>query len=149
VSQRGFSLVELLVALAILALALGMALPFVSGGSSMRELDATARQIAAALRDARSEAIRRNRPVSFEIDLARRVIGHERPIILPQKPDQQLTLYTATNLQDGASHGAIRFFPDGGASGGGIAVSAASGRMVVEVDWLSGGITLRAERGQR
>lgn len=58
----GFTLVELLVALAVLALVVGLVVPYATGGA--RRADAAASEIAAALRLARSTALREARVVS-------------------------------------------------------------------------------------
>jgi general secretion pathway protein H len=38
--------------------------------------------------------------------------------------------------------GAIRFYPDGGSSGGGVVVRDGGRRFIVLVDWLSGNISV-------
>ncbi|MSP89368.1 MAG: prepilin-type N-terminal cleavage/methylation domain-containing protein [Alphaproteobacteria bacterium] len=58
----GFTLVELLAALAVLALVVGLVVPYATGGG--RQTGAAASEIAAALRQARSTALREARAVS-------------------------------------------------------------------------------------
>jgi type IV fimbrial biogenesis protein FimT len=61
----GFSLAELLVALAVSAVLLGLALPAFNGLVQERALAATINELAAGIAYARSEAIRRGRPVTL------------------------------------------------------------------------------------
>ena len=69
---RGFTLIELLVALAVLGLALALIAGYKPPWSRGLGVQATAAELAAGLRLARSEAILTNRPVAFDLDL----IGH-------------------------------------------------------------------------
>src|SRR5215470_8005371 len=82
--SRGFTLIEVIVTLAILGFALVLVAGYKPPWSSGLGLEATAAELASGLRLARSEAIVRNRPVAFSPD----VTGHryrvgsraERPI---------------------------------------------------------------------
>ena len=66
-ASRGFTLVELMVVLAIIGIALGM-VSFNAIPDSAQNLQAEARRIALLLQLARDEAIVRNRLVAFEAD---------------------------------------------------------------------------------
>jgi general secretion pathway protein H len=142
-SERGLTLLEVLVALGITALLLVVALPMMSSGSPALRLESAAREIADDLRAAHAAAIAGNRTVVFRIDLASGVFGHDR-----SKPhhgrdaELSLALYTTEEQRVGTSAGTIRFFPDGGSTGGGIALSAGSRRVMVLVDWLTGAVSV-------
>ena len=69
---RGFTLLELMVVLAIMALLVALVPPLVSGASDRVALKGAARQLAAGLRFARSQAIARNRPAVLQLDLKAR-----------------------------------------------------------------------------
>lgn len=58
----GFTLVELLAALAVLALVVGLVVPYATGGA--RRSEAAVSEVTAALRQARSTALREARAVS-------------------------------------------------------------------------------------
>lgn len=64
--MKGFTLLELLVVLLIAASALALALPQLSSVRAGVALKANVRAVASALRAARSEAIARQREVSYE-----------------------------------------------------------------------------------
>src|ERR1700726_5338659 len=72
VHGAGFTLIELLVSLAVLGLALALIAGYKPPWSRGLGIEATAAELAAGLRLARSEAIVTNRPVAFDLDL----IGH-------------------------------------------------------------------------
>lgn len=65
--QRGFGLIELMVAITVVGLLLALGLPsFVTGGQN-RQIRTAADSVQAGLQYARSEALRRNRVVKFEM----------------------------------------------------------------------------------
>lgn len=142
-SERGLTLLEMLVALGITALLLVVALPITSTGSPALRVESVAREIATDLREAHAAAIAGNRTVVFRIDLASGAFGHERA-----KPHDghsaglQLTLYTTDDQRSNARAGTIRFFPDGGSTGGGVVVGAGAQRLMVLVDWLTGHVSV-------
>lgn len=67
-SSRAFSLIELLVALAIAALLLVMAVPGYAVWVADSEVRAGAESVASGLRYAMAEAVKRNAPVEFVLD---------------------------------------------------------------------------------
>ncbi|WP_326534108.1 GspH/FimT family pseudopilin [Pseudorhodoferax sp.] len=140
---RGFTLVELLVVFAILALLLGLApLAFdrLREGAQYRD---TVRTMASQLRAARYQALSEGREVSFAVDLDRRAYGlGEANRWQPLPPALQLRAVVAGVELHGAGVASIRFLPGGGATGGSIEIIRASGAGTrLRVDWLSGRVT--------
>jgi len=139
---RGFTLIEVIVTLAILGFALVLVAGYKPPWSSGLGLKATAAELASGLRLARSEAIVRNRPVAFSLD----VTGHryrvgsraERP--LPANLSLELLTIAGENRE--AAVGDIRFHPDGSSTGGRISLADRQRRMAVGVDWLTGRISV-------
>lgn len=64
-SQQGFTLLELMISIAILAIFLGIGIPAVSDWIQNRQVNVLAESIANALRLAQSEAVQRNVPVEM------------------------------------------------------------------------------------
>ncbi len=142
-NARGFTLIELLVVIAVLALVLVAVPPFFSTGVPSATLKAAAREVAAGLRYARSEAVTRNREVVFTIDLdeASYTVGaNSRTMSWPDEID--VTLLTARSEQIDETSGAIRFFPDGSSTGGGITLALGAREYRVLVDWLNGQVSI-------
>jgi general secretion pathway protein H len=140
--HRGFTLIEVIVTLAILGLALVLAVGFKPPWSSGLGLKATAAELASGLRLARSEAIANNRSVVLGLDL----IGHRYRVgagaerRLPGNISIELLTIAGERQETGI--GDIRFHPDGSSTGGRIALADGRQRMAVGVDWLSGRISV-------
>lgn len=64
-SQRGFNLIEVIVSMALMAVLMGLAVPFLSSSTQNARIRSTADSLAAGLQTARTEAIRRNSAVEF------------------------------------------------------------------------------------
>jgi general secretion pathway protein H len=140
--RAGFSLIELVVALAVLGLALVLITGYKPPWSSSLGLDGTARELAAQLRLARSQAIVANRAVTFGLDLAghRYRVGTDTPRPLPG--NYQIALLTVAGEKASATAGGIRFNPDGSSTGGRITLAEAKRRVAVGVDWLTGRVSI-------
>jgi len=140
--RHGFSLIELLVVMAVMGFALVLIVGYKAPWSSGLNLRGTAAELAAGLRLARSEAIADNRPIVFAVDLAshRYRIGGEPPRGLP--PQLSIGLLTVDGEKRAATAGDIRFNPDGSSTGGRIVLTNDARRVAVGVDWLTGRVTV-------
>jgi general secretion pathway protein H len=141
----GFTLIELLVSLAIIGLALTLIAGYKPPWSRGLGLQATAGELAAGLRLARSEAILSNRSVAFDLDLIghRYRVGTGTPRHLPA--DLSLELLTISGEVLNGREGDIRFNPDGSSTGGRISLADGRRRIGVGVDWLTGRVTVADE----
>ena len=142
-AQAGFTLIELLVVTIIMVMAYSLAGPLVSSGVSSTELKASARQLAAGLRRARSEAVAQRRESVLTIDVEGRrfqLSGDSRLYRLPK--DVDVKLFTAQSELVNTNTGSIRFFPDGGSTGGRITVTAKQRQYAVDVNWLTGQVAI-------
>lgn len=142
----GFTLIELLASLAVLGLALSLIAGYKPPWSRGLGLRATAAELAANLRVARSEAILSNRPVVLDVDLVghRYRVGTGTPRHLPA--DISLELLTIAGEVLNGREGAIRFNPDGSSTGGRISLADGRRRVGVGVDWLTGRVSVVDER---
>ena len=141
--QAGVTLLELLIVIALMGIVAALVVPMFGGPVSTSELRATARQLAAGLRLARSEAVSERRETFLVVDVAgkRFKIDREaREHALPSKVD--LKLFTAQNDLVSENVGSIRFYPDGGSNGGRITVASGARKFDVDVDWLTGRVAI-------
>jgi general secretion pathway protein H len=141
--ERGFTLLEMMIVLVLAGLMLALVPPLFSGRTSTAELRATARELAAALRFARGQAITRQRETVLTLDTEHRhytVSGRERSRRLPKGIG--LKLITARSERIATHRAAIRFFPDGSATGGQITLSGGKQSYIVDINWLTGRVAI-------
>ncbi|TVQ86573.1 MAG: type II secretion system protein GspH [Chromatiaceae bacterium] len=141
--RRGFTLVELLVVLAIAGLMLALTPPLIGAALPGVELKGAARRTAAALRLTREIAIAEGRSAAWVLDLTGRryhLDGDTRGGRLPAGIELQLTAAEA-ELQS-ETLGGIRFFPDGSSTGGRVVLQRAGRGYQVGVNWLTGRVLI-------
>ncbi len=140
--QAGFTLLELLVVLAIIGLAAAVALPALNRSPGRAELARGAQEVAAALRAARALAITENRPASFTADTlsGRFAADGQADRYVPDGIGLSVTTVQGQAAGDVAD---IRFFPDGSSTGGGVVLSRGALAYEVRVSWLTGAATVR------
>lgn len=137
--NRGFTLLETLVVLVILALALAVVVPAVSRGLGT-SLNDVARDMHTGLRKARSEAVGQQRSTLFVLDLDGYVFraGADTARDIPRS--FELHARTATReMRDGRA--GVRFYADDSSSGGRLGVSEGDAYVWLEVDWLTGRVS--------
>lgn len=144
---QGFTLLELLVVLAIV----GLAIAFVVGRGSPTQGGVSARvgagALAATLREGRARAIAENRPVSVLVDVLSRRFGMDAALDRALPASIRLTLVTGRGEVLAQGIGRIVFNPDGSSTGGRIEVAAAARQIWVGVDWLSGQVSVAEHHG--
>lgn len=137
--DSGFTLVELLVVLALLALAYGMAAPSLGRAIGSGEMHVAARELAAALREARAAAVGGGRAVRFVVDGAAGAYGTgQQRRAVPRGIEIAAEVPDSRRLS--ARVAAIDFFPDGASTGGRVVLAQRGGgaSVAVAVDWLTG-----------
>jgi general secretion pathway protein H len=148
----GFTLVELLVVLALAALLMTAVPPLFSAAFPGIELKAAARRTMASLRLARETAIRTGTDTALVVDVeARRLeLSGFRTVLLPHR--LRIGLNVATREQIDEKRGAIRFFPDGSSTGGVITLARGDSQgdsgFQVGVNWLTGRVRMAPLEGQ-
>ena len=134
----GFTLLELLVVMAILGLTLVITIPALSSGDQLR-LDSAARSLAAGLRKTRSLATIMNQPQKLTFDLTRQTFelpGGREPTRLP--PGTEIIFLTARSQLIHSSKASVQFFSDGSSTGGRITLKKQDRQVVIDIDWLTG-----------
>jgi len=139
----GVTLIELLVVMALMGVIAAMVVPMLSGQVSTAELKAAAREVAAGLRFARSDALATRRETRLTFDLEQRTFRIDRDPRLHQLPKMMdMKLFTAQSDIADEKTGAIRFYPDGGSNGGRVTLAAGERKFEVDVDWLTGRVAI-------
>jgi len=138
-ATAGFTLLELLVVLALVAVLTASVLSLVRPGSETGRLKLAASDLATDLRLAHSLATEEQRPVALRLDPAGHFweFGGRRGRKLPAS-----IAISMIASADGNTASEVRFFPDGSSSGAIIQLrqGASVSRMVV--DWLTGRVSI-------
>ena len=140
----GFTLIEIMVVLMVMGVVAAMVVPMMLGtGVSTTALRSAAREVAAGLRLARSEAVAHRRETVLTLDLSDRSFVVDRDPRRHALPHElELKLYTAQRDLVSESVGAVRFFPDGGSTGGRVTLASGDRKFDVDIDWLTGRVVI-------
>lgn len=136
--RDGYTLVELLVVLTIIAFAAALVLPRLIPDSDAAAVRRTTSLLDMAARSARTDARLQGRDAVLVVDLDARTAEIEpsgRRYELPARVT--LTATVAETELEGARAG-VRFFPDGGATGGRFDITAGRAAGALRIDWITG-----------
>ena len=138
----GFTLLEILAVLVLIGIAITVTAFSLDGGLDRARLDASARDIAAALRHTRTRALVEHRPQWFTLDL------NAHTYTSPGRDAQAIprgTVLHVTSAAEDVQHpdeARIRFFPDGSSTGGNIELTRKHREVRIDVDWLTGAVAM-------
>lgn len=142
--EDGFTLLEILVVIAIMGLVLGVLAAHGPPHTRGLEARAAAGALAQTFRSARATAIERGVPVDVAIDPARREFAADGGPARQFSRDVAVSLLPPTLPGPGTVR-RIRFAPDGSASGGGVALGFGGKTMDVSVEWLTGRVQVSGD----
>lgn len=140
---NGFTLVETLVVLAIMALLITITPPFFSGVIQSTKLKAASWNIVSALKSARNQAITKQKESTLIFNVEKKYFSFNKknyPLELPN--NTILSLIAADTERLNKKQAAIRFFPDGTSTGGQIKIMDGQNKYLIDVNWLTGKIKL-------
>ena len=143
--QDGFTLLEMVAVVAIIAMLAAVLLPSVPRATTRPRLEAYAIETAALLKADRSAAMRRSAQVSAQVDAPGRAIrsgSTGRVMRFPDDVSFQALLPQTCNERPARS--TISFFATGTSCGGTIVLSRLGSGYEVRVNWLTGGIEVAA-----
>jgi general secretion pathway protein H len=133
----------MLIVLALMAIIAGVVIPIFGTGVSTTELKRATREVAAGLRLARSQAIAQRSDSVLMLDVAGRTFSvPPDPRVHSMPSGIELKLFTAQRDLVSDQVGAVRFFPDGGSTGGRITLAAGDRKFDVDIDWLTGRVAI-------
>lgn len=138
----GFTLVELLFVMVIAALAMALVGTSISQSVSGAEMRTASRKLTASLRYTRTKAVLSKSEQVFLLDTETRQYraADREPVTLPEGMNVELN--TARSELTSETAGGIRFFPDGGSTGGYVRLEANERIYRVNVTWLTGRTSL-------
>ena len=146
--SRGFSLVEILVVVAIMGIAVAAIASAMGYSLTGQQMRGASRDLVAALRYTRGQAIvkREAQVLMLNVDAKSYRAASRASVQLP--PQFDLAIETARQEMISQGEGGIRFFPDGSSTGGNIELSRGDTVWRIDINWLTGEVSLR-EPGTR
>jgi general secretion pathway protein H len=137
--SSGFSLLELMLVVLLIALMFTMVPRMMGTGVSGAELKSSVRALNSAMKLARDAAIntRREAYVTVNVETREFTTNFESRT---HKLNEQLTLKLFTSQADqlDQSTASFRFYPDGSSNGGRVTVGANEREFAIDIDWLTG-----------
>lgn len=140
---RGFTLLELLVVLAIASLLAALVPPVFSAAMPVAKLGAATRDVVLILRESRHLAVSRGIDVDVGLDSeARRMtIGGQRIYRRQHEISADIDITVRESARDPAVQDfLLRFHPDGSSTGAVVRLSNGDAAFRVDVDWFFGAI---------
>ncbi len=141
VKQRltGFSLIELLIVMAIAIMTLALLAPRISGALERLELKQLTQKMATSLKATRTQAISTGKDAIWTLDLKQHYFNYGRNHQqVSYSDDIDIAMTTASKQQLSETKANIRFFADGTSTGGEIRLSQDKRHYRIQIAWLTG-----------
>ena len=156
VRQTGFTLLELLVVLVLLGIIAVLVAPGLGGSLDNAKLKAAGRELLAALRVQRSEAIAQGRIItlrfsgdesSYRIDGESVHLAEGLSVVYqaasgPAIEGVQSSASLLNTALPGTGNNDLAFYPDGSSSGAFLQLRLGEGLRYIRIDWLTGTVSL-------
>jgi general secretion pathway protein H len=142
-AEHGFTLLEMVCVLALIAMLAAVLLPFIPRDTSRSRLQAYALQAATLLKADRNAAIRRQTDVTTLVDARMRSIRSGSTADMIRIPDDvHFDALLPQTCNQRAVFSTINFFANGMSCGGTIALSRLDMGYEIRVNWLTGRIEI-------
>ena len=142
-AERGFTLLEMVFVLAVIAMLAAVLLPLIPRQTSRSRLQAYALQTATLLKADRNAAIRRRADVATLVDAATRSIRSGASSEMIRIPDDvHFDAVLPQTCRQRAALSTISFLANGMSCGGTIALTRLDAGYEVRVNWLTGRIEI-------
>ncbi len=142
-AEAGFTLVEMVCVIAIIAMLAAILLPHISRATSRPRLEGYAVETASLLKADRTAAMRRRVAIATQVDASERYLRSGATGRILRVPDD--VTFSATlplRCNDRPAFSTISFFATGMSCGGTIVLSRLGAVYEIRVNWLTGGIEI-------
>jgi general secretion pathway protein H len=143
-SSAGFTLVEIMIVLLLLALMMGLISPTILSGIQRSSIRQVTTDLVMAIRRTRAQALTRNQEHYILFNLAENTYSvppHKKTTKVPDSLTMELI--TANIEQQDSTSGAIRFYGDGSSTGGTITIIHEHKKWIIDIPWLTGQVNLQ------
>jgi general secretion pathway protein H len=143
--EDGFTLIEIVCVLAMIALLAAILLPRVPRSTTNQQLEAYAITIASLLKADRVAAIRYHRQVATQVDAKGRLLRSGVTGRLLRLPDDVMfEALLPERCNERPAFSSISFFSSGMSCGGALALTRSGTGYEIRVNWLTGGVDVVA-----
>lgn len=146
--QRGFTLIEIVIVVLLFALVAALVAGVISGGLANARVRAASKDLVAALRYTRTQAVVQREAQVLLLDVEKR--AYQAPdkdwVQLPEQ--MELSMLTAAQELVSDEVGRIRFFPDGSSTGGNIELKRGESLWRIDIAWLTGEVRMHPASAQ-
>ncbi len=144
-TARGVTLLELVMVLALIAILAVAAAPKIGQGIGSIEQRAAAQKVSGALKHARNLAITKRKDVAvvFNVKTLAVTPPEMTGFSLPTGVALDLTTIEKERVDDESA--GIRFYPDGGSTGGRVTLKKGARSLRIDVDWLTGRVRVEED----
>lgn len=139
---RGFTLLEIIVVIGLIALLMSFAAYTLNKQLPGQKLRSSAKELAAELRFTKSQAMLTGEARSFQINVKTREWKGPKNHSGTLPKSLEVIATTARREQPENDIAAIKFFPDGAATGGRIVLQHDTAKWQIDVKWLTGEVTV-------
>ena len=142
-TEDGFTLLEMVCVVAIIAMLAAVLLPSIPRGTSRQRLEAYAVEAASMLKSDRTAAMRRRIPIATQVDAGGRSLRSGATGRILRVPDDvAINAVLPARCNERPALSTISFFANGMSCGGTIALSRLGTAYEIRVNWLTGGIEI-------
>jgi general secretion pathway protein H len=140
---KGFTLLEVILVVLLMALAMTLVPRMVGSGVSGAELKSNVRAITAAMRLTRDAAVNTRREAFVTLNVESREVTNTATNTVTRLNEKiTLKLFTSQADQINDKTASFRFYPDGSSNGGRVTVIANEREFAIDVDWLTGRVSV-------
>jgi general secretion pathway protein H len=144
-ARRGVVLLDVILALAIIALGALVLVPIPRGEIGSAELRGEAMRVAAAFRQGRALALRNRGTVDISVDPRSGNVAYEGGADVAIRKGIELVWITSDQCPLSRGVRALRYLPDGRSCGGVLTLATRTAKIELRVDWLTGRVDMSTQ----
>jgi general secretion pathway protein H len=144
-AQKGFSLIEIMLVLVMIAVMMALTASFMSGSLEQAKVRAISKDLVSALKYTRGQAVIKHEQKTIVFNVKNRTYRAPKKKLVQLPDDMEMNLYTAESDIIDEATGKIRFFSDGSSTGGWVKLTYKSKIWKININWLTGEV--RIEEG--
>ena len=140
--QTGFTLIEVIVVMVMIAVLGGMVASSMTDGLRKAKIRAVSKNLVSAMRYTRGQAVVKHeqKTITFNVEDKTYQAPRKKVVHIPDEID--INVYTADSEVADETIGSIRFFSDGSSTGGWVKLTHKNKIWKINVNWLTGEIAM-------